>query len=371
MKILYFIVITTVLLPAAVRAAKFEDGVSQYRSYDPNNDDFERIAVKEQKQVIVEEMNKSKENGDNFSFVLEELMANFAKDVRKSQLDGLQNISIRKVSVNRAIPKSYESYIDYIISEQIRENSKVRIINCISCRSKSTKIINRQLYVSTPSSDVELIRQTAERLGIENFMDIILLYQKSHMILGIQIFNASSQELVWSRTYNSETLNSRFQAMAVDYKQIVNKEQAESDEYVPTFRMALGVGAGSYRDPSTNSSNSSMMSFQLRGTEKFNNRLNEFGLLVAANMSITSIMASNSTEETDTGVDPLQYSLGLIAVYAHNFLKPLEFYDRIRWGINFGVGGQFSNAYVAPVVRAGVDMFLENLFCNTSCKLYR
>ena len=124
MKILYFIVITTVLLPAAVRAAKFEDGVSQYRSYDPNNDDFERIAVKEQKQVIVEEMNKSKENGDNFSFVLEELMANFAKDVRKSQLDGLQNISIRKVSVNRAIPKSYESYIDYIISEQIRENSK-------------------------------------------------------------------------------------------------------------------------------------------------------------------------------------------------------------------------------------------------------
>ena len=107
--------------------------------------------------------------------------------------------------------------------------------------------------------------------------------------------------------------------MAVDYKQIVNKEQAESDEYVPTFRMALGVGAGSYRDPNTNSSNSSMMSFQLEGTEKFNNRLNEFGLLVAANMSITSIMASNSTEETDTGVDPLQYSLGLIAVYAHNF----------------------------------------------------
>ena len=38
--------------------------------------------------------------------------------------------------------------------------------------------------------------------------------------------------------------------MAVDYKQIVNKEQAESDVCTSTFRMALGVGAGSYRDPS-------------------------------------------------------------------------------------------------------------------------
>ena len=61
-----------------------------------------------------------------------------------------------------------------------------------------------------------------------------------------------------------------------------------------------------------------MMSFQLRGTEKFNNRLNEFGLLVVANMSITSIVASNSTEETDTELT--HYSIGLgLAVYAHNF----------------------------------------------------
>ena len=86
-------------------------------------------------------------------------------------------------------------------------------------------------------------------------MDVMLLYQKSHMILGFQVFNTKTQELVWSRVYNSETLHSRFQAMAVDYKQVVHKDMKDSDEYIPTYRLAFGAGAGSYRDPSTKSSN--------------------------------------------------------------------------------------------------------------------
>ena len=143
------------------------------------------------------------------------------------------------------------------------------------------------------------------------------------MILGFQIFNTSTQELVWSRVYNSETLHSRFQAMAVDYKQIVHKDMEDSDEYIPTFRIAFGAGAGSYRDPSTSSANEGMMSLQLRGTEKFNNRLNEFGLLLTGNVSIPTIMQGDSENvSTENGVDKLKYTVGLFAIYAHNFLKP-------------------------------------------------
>ena len=84
------------------------------------------------------------------------------------------------------------------------------------------------------------------------------------------------------------------------------------------------------------------MALHFRGTEKFNNRYNEFGLLTTANLSITSIMAGDNVRTNpETGVEKLKYSIGLFALYAHNFLKPIEFYDRIRWGINIGLGGVF------------------------------
>ena len=365
-----------ILLPAGLfalseQANSQDNTVTSYKSYNPNRDDLDDVALDEQRMEIEAHNNQNRASEENFSLVLRELLEAFSKDLRKKQVDGLKNVSIRKVSVNSTIPKSYEEYLEFLVAEQIRENANVRIISCISCKSKNTKIIENQLYISTPSADVANIKRTADELGIEYFVDVMLLYQKSHMILGFQIFNTSTQELVWSRVYNSETLHSRFQAMAVDYKQIVHKDMEDSDEYIPTFRIAFGAGAGSYRDPSTSSANEGMMSLQLRGTEKFNNRLNEFGLLLTGNVSIPTIMQGDSENvSTENGVDKLKYTVGLFAIYAHNFLKPVEFYDRIRWGINIALGGHFSNNYLAPAIRTGIDVFFGKSFFITPAAFY-
>ena len=114
-----------------------------------------------------------------------------------------------------------------------------------------------------------------------------------------------------------------------------------------------------------------MMSLQLRGTEKFNNRLNEFGLLLTGNVSIPTIMQGDSENvSTENGVDKLKYTVGLFAIYAHNFLKPVEFYDRIRWGINIALGGHFSNNYLAPAIRTGIDVFFGKSFFITPAAFY-
>ena len=56
--------------------------------------------------------------------------------------------------------------------------------------------------------------------------------------------------------------------------------------------------------------------------EKFNNRLNEFGLLLTGNLSIPTIMqGDNVTINSETGVEKLKYTVGLFAIYAHNFFK--------------------------------------------------
>ena len=45
------------------------------------------------------------------------------------------------------------------------------------------------------------------------FMDAVLVYHTTHMVLAVDVFNAQTKELVWARTYNSETVKSRYLAL--------------------------------------------------------------------------------------------------------------------------------------------------------------
>ena len=54
----------------------------------------------------------------------------------------------------------------------------------------------------------------------------------------------------------------------------------------------------------------------------------------------------------------------------HTIFKATRILRQNTMRINFGVGGQFSNAYVAPVVRAGVDMFFGKSFFVTPAVNY-
>src|SRR5262245_10886408 len=71
-----------------------------------------------------------------FHEVLEELLNEFGYDVKSGQISGLKNLSIRKVSVSESLPRTYENYVELLIAERVRENSKVRMISCLPCKTK-------------------------------------------------------------------------------------------------------------------------------------------------------------------------------------------------------------------------------------------
>ena len=113
---------TPTLLP--LHADEVEETVTSYRSYNPNRDDLDDVAYDEQRLEIEAHRNQSRASGENFSLVLEELMSAFAKDLRKKQVNGLSNLAIRRVVVNSTIPKSYEQYVEFLVSEQIRRKCR-------------------------------------------------------------------------------------------------------------------------------------------------------------------------------------------------------------------------------------------------------
>ena len=259
-----------------------------------------------------------------FHEVLDELLNEFAYDVKSGQISGLKNLSIRKVSVSETLPRTYENYVELLVAERIRENSKVRMISCLPCKTKNTRIVDDKLLISSPTTNTDDMNRAANQLGIENFMDVVLVYHSTHMVLALQIFESSNKEMVWTRTYNSETLKTRFQKLAVDYSQI--EAARTGDEYKPDFRYLIGFGGGSVPNVEADARGKSVVTLHVRGN-----------------------------------------SLGLFALYAHNFLGTLESYNDVRYGVNVALGLHLASGYMAPTLRTGLDTYLGRRFSvNTS-----
>ncbi|HYX36549.1 MAG TPA: hypothetical protein VE954_25860 [Oligoflexus sp.] len=306
-----------------------------------------------------------------FHEVLDELLNEMAYDVKSGQISGLKNLSIRKVSVSESLPRTYEDYVELLVAERIRENAKIRMISCLPCKTKNTRIVDDKLLISSPTTNTDDLNRAANQLGIENFMDVVLVYHTTHMVLAVQIFETSNKEMVWTRTYNSETLKTRFQKLAIDYSQI--EKARTSDEYKPDFRYLVGFGGGSIPNVETSAREKSVLTLHVRGTEKFDNRRNEFGLLLTLNMAASALLSDypsegpttateTTTQSTELKATPFTNSLGLFALYAHNFLGTLESYNDVRYGLNAGLGLHLASGYMAPTLRAGVDTYLGRRF---------
>lgn len=319
------------------------------------------------------------ESGGNyvrrFHEVLDALLAEFGYDVKMGQLKGLKNLAIRKIVVSNTLPRSYTSYVELLVAERIRENSRVRLISCVPCKTKTSRLANGKLYITSPMTNLGELTRAAEQLGIDNFMDVVLVYHTTHMVLALNIFNTSTKELVWARTYNSETIKSRYQRLAVDYSQI--KKSRPGEDYVPSFRYMVGLGGTAVPNVAGTARESSMLALYFRGTEKFNNRKNEFGLLFGYYQTTSSIIKNYPTEkatnptttqtstETQTTEDtpkPFSSALSLYAIFSHNFLGKLESYNAIRQGVNLGLGVFLATGYLAATGRLGYDLFFGKSF---------
>jgi hypothetical protein len=343
---------------------------------EPNQND-EKEEKAPEKQSVEATVPMKAGNVRQFHLVLDELLTEFGYDVKNGQVSGLKNVSIRKSRVNETLPQSYEKYLEMLVSERVRQNSDVRLINCITCNSRTSSFVEGKLKITSPETNVTQLRDAAKLMGIENFIDVMLVYHSSHMILAIEIFNIDSGELLWTKTYNSETLRTRFQKLAVDYSQI-SKAKA-GDEYSPEFRYMIGIGAGGVSNVAGESQDNSAVSLQIRASEKFNNRNSEFGIIAGLYMTMASVTKAypvtgkakpatgdgTTAESDEIKPKPFKNAISLQAIFAQNFLGSVETYDDIRHGYHLGLGFFYTTGYFAPQFGAGWDVFFGKRFVMT------
>lgn len=313
-----------------------------------------------------------------FHDVLNDLLSEFAYDVKRGQVNGLKNLSIRRIDISDTLPRTYEQYVELLVSEKIRENSKIKLINCIPCKSKTSTMVEGKLMITSPLTNLQRMDEAASQLGIENFMDVVLVYHTTHMVLAFNVFNTQTKELTWARTYNSETLRSNYQRMAVDYKQV--EKGRNSDTYVPDYKILLGLGGSQLPNVAGGARDKSFLGLHMRTVEKFDNRRLDFGLSVSIWTKTADLLkaypsegSSSQTQTSYTGQSrPLPYknALGVHALLARNFVGSIEIYDRVRHGMHLGIGGIVSKGYLAPSVKFGWDVYLGRRFVATLSSQY-
>jgi hypothetical protein len=377
--------------PARNQSANYEDNQQASAPKDQRSPDEDpaigpRVASSEDLELSEEQAKDAKElevatpkTLRLFHEVLDELLVEFGYDVKMKQLGGLKNLSVRRVVVSDSLPRSYNIYVESLIEERIRENSRIRLVNCLPCKTKTSRLVNSSLQITSPLTNVAEMNRAAEELAIDNFMDVTFVYHTTHMVLAFQIFDTQTKELVWARTYNSETIKSRYQRLAIDYSQV--QQSRDSDEYQPDFRYTAGMGAASVPNLSDNPDDKSMIALQFRGTEKFNNRASEFGLMLSV-YSATSAFLSDypaqgepttdeaAAEEEEFELDPFTTALAINAIYGHNFIRSIESYNEVRHGIHGGLGAFLASGYFAGMGRVGWDVFFGKRFVMSTSLLY-
>lgn len=314
-----------------------------------------------------------------FHDVLNDLLSEFAYDVKQGQINGLKNLSIRRVDISDTLPRTYEQYTELLVTERMRENSKVKLINCVPCKSKSSTMVEGKLIITSPLTSVQKMDEAANQLGIENYMDVVLVYHTTHMVLAFNVFSTQTKELVWARTYNSETIRSRYQRMAVDFNQI--EKSRTSDEYVPDYKILFGLSGSNLPNVAGGERDKSFLGLHIRSVEKFDNRRLDFGLLTSGYISTARFLKTYPSEGSGTSTAtttysgsprplPYKFALGIQALTAFNFVGDVEVYDRVRQGVHFGLGGFASTGYLAPSARLGWDAYFGRRFVITISAQY-
>lgn len=314
---------------------------------------LERAYAEEEKQPV-----------RKFNDVLFDLLNEFSYDLKINQAQNIKNASIRRVALSEVIPKSYEPYLESLVLERIRQHSKIRVIQCTTCRIKRSSVENGKLIISMPINNPAELDNIAVQQGIDTWIDVALLYQESGMILAFNAFDSKTKELVWTKTYNSETI----------YRKQLNADPVDSsnggkDEDLRTpssYVAAFSVGWHMVPNVTTTSN---MLGFNLRVSEQFNFKRSEIGGMLVPIIDpgvLTKNYSNVEGDPTTTGevtaetvkksIKPFQYGLGLFATYHHHFITLPENYELIRYGMHLGLGGIYAPGYLTFTGRSGMIM---------------
>lgn len=297
----------------------------------------------------------------NFYKVLDDVLADFDLDLKNSAVKGLRDVSIRNVATSENVPPSFKNHLELLVSEHILKNTHTRMIQCVRCRARAAKLSGENVVITSPDQSPEELSRIARASGIQNFMDVAFAYQPNGMILSFYITEAETGNVVWSRSYNSETSRAAAVRRGVDYEQVDAVKSAS--EYMPTSQSRVILYYIFEPDFSGMSGN---VGLGFRQVERYDNRKKEVGFELDYLRSGTSLAGGTSDKTIFAGLN-----LTMLFVHAWNLIGEEENYNKIRGSIYGAIGGTYASKYLGGLIRGGFEWRMARHWSVTTALGYR
>jgi hypothetical protein len=309
---------------------------------------------------------EGEEEPRKFNDVLMDLLNEFAFDMKAGLLKGIPNTALRRVALSEGLPKSYETYVESLVSERLRRYSTVKVIQCAQCKARRSVIEKGRVIISSPVNNPAELDKIAEVLKVETWTDVAVLYQETSLLLAFNVFDAKTKELLWTKIYNSETLYRRVvETSKVPRESSEDEPSEEKKDEGPKSKYVLQATLGYFLIPNVKKP-SNMVGGILRAAEAFSQERSEIGAAVMGvvdpgvfvkNYAGVEGDPSASGEVTRDGkketIKTFAFGLGIFASYHHNFVKlPID-YDALRYGAHVELGGIVAKGYITFTGRAG------------------
>ena len=299
----------------------------------------------------------------DFYQVLDDLMGDFEYDLRNGNVSGLKDVAIRNIATSENIPPSFRSHLELLITERILQSTKTRMIQCLACKSKHTKLNGDQVVItSNENNPVELAR-IAKTAGISNFMDLAFAYEPSGMILSMYITDPDSGAVIWSRSYNSEMSRAAAFRKGVDYSQM--DQARRSTEYIPTVQYRATIY---YLFEPDVGQTTGTLAAGFRMMERYDNRKKEVGFELDINRDSGTIAGGVPANSTllYTG-----FNLTMLFMHSWNLIGSEENFNQMRGNIFAGIGGSYTSGFLGGLIRGGYEWRLGKKSAVTAALGYR
>jgi hypothetical protein len=330
--------------------------------------------AKRKKTKKLDKAAKPSPHGRKFQVVLDDVLTAFAADAKRGPVRSLKSYAIRRISLEQRVPRLHARYIQTAFIEKLMEASKGRLVVCPPCSQQTTALVEGKLLISSPASNASQIDQAAKELGIEHFVDVVFILDRTHIGLAVQVVDANTKTVAWSKTYDSELIGGRDERQAELDRMIATSRGREN--YVPEFGLVLALGGAGIPNVAGTAEDSQMLAVQLRGTESFSRKTDKFGLALSYYKSTTSTVKeypsdkpTGSGDETKTKekilkpiAKPFQQATAVHATYAVLLAGDPEYSDQPRYFAGLGVGAMAAVGYLAPAVRLGLDAHFGRVF---------
>ncbi len=292
----------------------------------------------------------------NFYDVLDDVLGDFEYDLKNGNISGMKNISIRNVALSENLPPSFKSHLELLITERILKDSRAHVVQCLPCKARKTSLNGDQVTISSPDTNPLEQARIAKMSGIDHFLDASFTYQPSGIVLSMFITDPENENIIWSRSYNSETSRASAYRRGVDFSQV--DEARKRSEYAPTVQHRLTLY---YLFEPSLPSTSGCLALGYRMMERYDNRKKEVGFEFNYLADSGSLINSSGTSEKNP-YKSLGFNLTLLFVHAWNLIGDEENFNSVRGSIITSIGGTYAGGYLSGLLRTGYEWRLAKHF---------